>query len=266
MRSFAFCAFFIFAGTLAAQPLVPGAEAAALGGSFVTATSGVSARHNVAALAAIKQNTLLLGVRNNYLASSLNDVYLLATLRLQHAALGCDVHYYGFDVWQYGEFGLSYARVIAQGWHVGARLSYAYNYIPQERVNRSLLAADLGLHGILGRWRVGAALLHFAQSSWQGRVKERSPVTLRIGGGYYFEGQTALTAELHKSSAEGADVRLGLQYAPVDAVILRLGFAALRPSVGFGLGIKLAAFQIHVAAAWHQQLGLSPVTDVAYAW
>ena len=266
MRSFALSLLLLVAGTLAAQPTEPGAAAAALGGSFVTQTSAFSARHNVAGIAGLQQNTLAAGARNNYLANGLNDFYLLGTFKAGSGRLGLDLLYFGFDAWQQGEIGLSYARPIAAGWYMGARLSYAYNYIPQEQVNRHLVAADLGVLGKLGKWRVGAALQQFAQSSWQGRVKEQAPLVFRVGGGYFFTEQTAITTELYKASTAGADVRLGLQYAPAEALVIRIGFGTLRPSFGFGLGLNLAAFQINVAATWHQQLGLSPVTDVVYAW
>ena len=87
-----------------------------------------------------------------------------------------------------------------------------------------------------------------------------------MGGGYFFSPQTSVTAELYQPLNATADVRLGLEYDPADAIALRIGFGTARPSVGFGLGINLKSLQLNFAATWHQQLGLSPITDVVYAW
>ena len=256
----------LFCMVMHGQPTTPGAAAAALGGSYVTQQSAVSARHNVAGIAGLQQHTIAAGIRNNYLANDLNDFYLLSTFKAGSGRLGIDLLYYGFDAWQQGEVGLSYARPLAANWFLGARVSYAYNYIPQERVSRHLVAADLGLLGILGKWRVGASLQQFAQSQWRGRVQERAPIVFRVGGGYYFSPQTSISAELFKADNSGADIRLGLAYAPADALALRFGFSTLQPSVAFGVGLFFNQIQVNIAAAWHQQLGLSPVIDGVYAW
>lgn len=266
MRISTLFAIVLFVGRAAAQSVNPGAAAAALGGSFIVHTSPLSAKHNVAGIANLQQNTLALGVRSNYLATALNDFYVLSTFNVSGGRLGVDFIYFGFDAWQQGEIGLSYARPLVPGWFAGTRISYTYNYIPQERLNRQLLAVDLGFLGTLGRWRVGVSMKSLAQSGWRGRVVERAPIIFRFGGGYFFSEQTALTTEIYKSSFAGPDLRLGLQYAPAKDLIIRAGFGTLRPSFGFGVEISVLAVRINLAATWHQQLGLSPISDVVYAW
>lgn len=257
----------LFAGFVShAQPVEPGAQAAALGGSYVSQTSVFSAKHNVAGLAFLAQNALAAGARNNYLANNLNDFYLLGAFVQNFGTLGFDFTYFGIDAYRQGEIGLNYARLLSEKWSIGVRLAYGYNSIPQESVKRHLIAADAGILGKFDKWRVGASVLRLAQSQWQGRVEEPDPVVLRLGGGYFFAAQTSISAELYQPLGEPADVRLGLEYAPIDELTLRFGFATVRPSVGFGLGINMNGFSINLAATWHQQLGLSPITDVVYAW
>ncbi len=260
--------FLIFFGCLQtqAQPTQPSAEAAALGGSFVTQHAVFSSRHNVAGLAFLEKNAIGAGMRNNYLANNLNDFYLLGAFKLGKGYLGFDVLNYGFDAYQQNEIGLSYATKIAANWSVGARLRYAHNSIPAESVSRFLVTGDVGILGKINSWRFGATVQNLLQSQWQGRVVEREPNILRIGGGYYFSGETAITAEFYKAENAPADVRFGFNYAPLPQLDLRFGFATLQPNVTFGLGILLSTFEINLAATWHQQLGLSPVTDAVYAW
>jgi hypothetical protein len=249
-----------------AQPVEPGAQAAALGGSYVSQTSIFSARHNVAGLAFLENNAVAAGARNNYLAGNLNDFYLLGAFRQNFGTIGFDFTYFGIDAYRQGGLGLNYARQLSQKWSVGVRLAYSYNSIPQESITRHLVTADAGILGKFERWRIGATVQQLAQSQWQGRVEEVEPIVLRLGGGYFFTPQTSLTAELFQALNAPADVRLGLEYAPADALVIRLGFGTARPSVGFGVGLNLKSLSINLAATWHQQLGLSPITDVVYAW
>lgn len=249
-----------------AQPTEPGAAAAAMGGSYITQYGAIGSRHNVAGIAGTKQNELAVGARNNYLANNLNDFYAATSLVQKKGALGLDLAYFGLSTFQQTQIGVSYALPVAKNWLFGARIGYAYNAIPQENINRHFVAADFGVLGSIKKWRLGFALQNAAQSGWQGRVNEREPIVFRGGFGYHFTAKNCITAELHKSNQTDADVRLGLAYAPIDQLTIRLGISTLRPAVGFGLGLKLANFEVNLTATWHQQLGLSPLTDVGYAW
>ena len=250
-----------------AQQVEPGAEAASLGGAFVTKASPFSSRHNMASLTRLEQSAIAAGIRNNYLINDLNDFYLHAVFRLKSGILSTDFSYYGFNAYQQGEFGLGYALNITQNWSIGVRLSSAYNYLSAENKTRYLISADVGLQGTFERWRTGISISRFAQTQWLGDLnKAREPIIFRAGGGYFFSNSSAITAELYKATNSTIDLRLGLNYKPTKNLDLRLGFSTLNPSVGFGLGINFKQITINVAASWHQQLGLSPATDVQYAW
>jgi len=251
---------------LTAQPSQPGAEATALGGSYVTQHSVFSSRHNVAGIAFLEKNALAVGLRNNYLASNLNDFYLLSAFNLGAGKLGVDFLNYGFEAYQQNEVGLSYALKLNSNWSFGSRLRYANCAIPQESINRYLISADVGLLRKSKKWRYAATVQNIIQSKWQGRVVENEPVILRVGAGYYFSKEAAVSAEFYKSSNAAADFRLGVNYKIVEQLDIRFGFGTLQPNVSFGFGIFVNGFQINVVATWHQQLGLSPVTDLVYAW
>ncbi len=135
-----------------------------------------------------------------------------------------------------------------------------------EDVSRYLISGDIGLQGSFDYWRIGLVIQHFAQTQWLGSTHERQPVIFRLGGGYYFTNKSAITGEAYKSSDAGMDFRFGLNYQPASILDLRIGLSTLRPSFCFGLGLLVKDIQINIAASWHQQLGLSPVTDVVYAW
>ena len=249
-----------------AQPTAPSAEAAALGGAFATQSSVFSSRHNVAGLAFLEKNAVAAGLRNNYLANNLNDFYLLSAFKVGRGRLGIDFLYYGFEAYQQNEIGLSYALQLNENWSFGTRLHYANNQIPQESVSRYLISGDLGILGKNKNWRFGAAVQNIIQSKWQGRISEAEPTIFHVGAGYYFNENAALRAEFYKASNAAADLRLGVNYKVVEQLDIRFGFATLQPAVSFGLGIFVKNFQINLAATWHQQLGLSPVTDFVYEW
>ena len=251
---------------LLAQPMAPGAEAAAVGSAFAMQTSVFSSRHNVAGLAFLEKNAIAAGLRNNYLASNLNDYYMLSVFKTGRGRLGVDFLNYGFEAYQQLELGLSYAIKMNADWSLGARLRYANNSIPQETITRHLLTGDIGILGKTKNWRYGATVQNIIQSKWQGRITEAEPTLFRIGAGYSFNDQAALRAEFCKASNAPADLRFGVNYMVADALDIRFGFATLQPAVSFGFGILLKDFQVNFAATWHQQLGLSPVSDFVYEW
>lgn len=246
------------------QHTEPGAEAAAMGGSYVAAESPLAVYHNVAASIFNKENnnTFWAGARNNYWVNELNDFYIGALFSRKKYALGFDLAYYGIEAYQRFDLGAAYATKINANWNLGARITYANDRISTENVSRHLVQAHAGILGKLGNWRVAAASRGFLQSGWMGRIEEHEPSILRIGGGYVFSQHTILSAEVYKIEFDKPDFRLGVSYAPIEGVKIMFGFATVRPSASFGLSFWHKNIQINVAAAWHQQLGLSPLTDV----
>lgn len=258
-----FCILFFVISTHG-QHTEAGAEAAALGGSFVAVESPLAIYHNVAATIYGEENNRAFwaGARNNYLVSQLNDFYIGALFTRNKSAFGLDMAFFGIEAYQRIDISAAYATKLNANWNVGARITYANDRISAEGVNRHLVLAHAGILGKLGNWRVAAASRGFLQSGWMGRIQEHEPSVLRIGGGYVFSQHTILTAEVYKIEFDRPDFRIGLSYAPIEGLKIMFGFATVRPSATFGVSVWRKNIQINLAAAWHQQLGISPVTDV----
>ena len=248
----------LFNAFLLAQPSQPGAEATALGGTYVTQHTVFSTRHNVAGIAFEEKNAVAFGLRNNYLASNLNDFYLLSAFNLGAGKLGVDFLNYGFEAYQQNEIGLSYALKLNSHWSFGSRLRYAHCAIPQESLNRYLLSADVGLLRKSNNWRYGATVQNIIQSKWQGRNVEAEPVVFRVGAGYYFSKEATVSAEFYKASNAAADFRFGVNYKIVEQLDIRFGFGTLQPNVSFGFGIFCKGFSNQCCRSMAPTIGLEP--------
>lgn len=252
---------------LVAQHVQPSAKAASLGGSFITQHSLFCSFHNVAGLAFTNENSLAIGTRNNYLINELTDFYALANFgKTKKYSLAADFFYYGFSAYQQFEFGANYSTKIAENYSIGVRLKYAVNAMPQEQLTRQLLTSSIGFLGQSNHWRYGATAINILQSQWQGATETVEPTGIAIGLGYFFNKETAVTIDYYKYQNLHADVRFGINYQPAKQLDLRVGFSTLQPTFTFGVGILLPQVTVNIAAAWHQQLGFSPVIDGVYAW
>lgn len=247
-----------------AQHTEPGAEAAAMGGSFISINHPMAIYHNVAGAAGLAESSIFYwaGARSNYWVSGLNDYYIGSLFSGKNHAWGIDIAFFGIETYQRLDFSLSYATQINQNWSLGARLTYATDRITEENINRHLVRGQLGILGKLGNWRVAAASHGFLQSGWMSRVNEHEPVILRLGGGYVFGSNAVLSAEVYKAEFDDPDFRLGMSFIPEQNLKLMFGFSTSRPAVSMGIGLVYKNLTINLAAAWHQQLGLSPLTDV----
>lgn len=254
--------FLLFCSQLFAQTPEPGAQATALGGSFGCQQHILASYYNVAGTLTDAGTKWAFGARNNYLANNLNQYYGAVSWQKERYAIGTDIMGYGFSAYQEMVLGLNYAQKLSKNWRGGARLKYSYQQIADENMYRHNILADVGFLGIYKSWRVGASLQNFVQSGWMGGTKESTPIAIRVGGGYFVNKKTALTTDFYLCQNQKPDVRLGISYAPADALSLRFGFSSANPSVSFGCGIVVKNIEINLAASWHQQLGLSPVLDV----
>ena len=245
----------VFASSfLSAQTLLHTTDAPtrALGGSGVAREGSAALWTNPAGLAyteafngsaTVEQRFGLADLRLTSLAAALPGGYGLRLVHYGYAGYG--------DTGLSGLYGRQLSEKLALGIHLGGRVVR----LPQAE-NRAQLTAGLGLS-----YRLTPSLALGAV--WQPAFGDLSGT--RIGGGlrYTVAAQLALNAELHYATGPGVTTRLGLAYLPAEEVAIRLGLNTEVGEVTGGLGYRVAPrLELAVTAAYHQQLGLSPVAGI----
>jgi len=262
-------------------PAGHGGRAQALGNASATLAGEVwAAANNAAGLGSITRPTAGLYFENRYLIPGLNLAAVALALplgevepaaagspaRAARGVLGLEAQRFGGVLYNELRLGAAYGYrlgVIS----VGGRLD-ALQVSFQDLGSRRTLAASLGGQAeiVPQRLTLGVYLYNLGQARLADYQDERVPTVLRAGLAYRAGKQVLLLAEAEKDVERDAGVKAGLEYLPVPAVAVRLGYASLSQQASGGVGVRAGSFQLDYAAGWHSALGLSQYFSLGWQW
>jgi hypothetical protein len=270
--------------TLLAQgngPAGHGGRAQALGNASVTLSGEVWAvANNPAGLGSLTRPTAGIYFENRYLIPSLNLAAVAVALplgevvpaaaslpvRASRGIIAVEVQRFGGVLYNEARLGMAYGYrlgVIS----VGGRLD-ALQVSFQDLGSRRVLAASLGGQADIlpQRLTLGVHLYNLTQARLAEYQDERVPTVLRAGLSYRPGKQVLLLAEAEKDVERAAGLKAGVEYQPVSAVAVRLGYSSLSQQASGGAGVRAGDFQFDYAAGWHSALGLSQYFSLAWQW
>ena len=280
-----FAAFYLLGPTLLlAQgngPAGHGGRAQALGNASATLGGEVWAvANNPAGLGTIIRPGAGAYLENRYLIPSLNVAAAALALplglveppapgqpaRASRGVLGLEAQRWGGALYNETRLGAAYGyRLGIIG--LGGRLDVLQVSF-QDLGSRRVLAASLGGQADIlpQRLTLGVHLYNLGQARLASYQDERVPTVLRVGLAYRPGKQVLLLAEAEKDVEREAGARAGIEYLPVPAVAVRLGYASLSQQATGGLGLRAGDFQLDYAAGWHSALGLSQYFSLGWQW
>lgn len=93
---------------------------------------------------------------------------------------------------------------------------------------------------------------------------EKIAFLYRGGLGYEVSDKFFLSAEIIKEENKNVGVNAAFQYSLVKQLLVRAGINTVTAQPFAGIGLKFGQFRVDVAAAYHQQLGLSPAVMLLF--
>jgi hypothetical protein len=262
-------------------PAGHGGRAQALGNAAATLSGEVWAvANNAAGLGSLTQPTAGVYLENRYLITSLNVAAAAVALplgvvepaaaglpaRASHGVLGLEAQRFGGVLYNETRLGAAYGYRLGVV-SIGGRLDMLQVSFQDLGSRRTLVASLGGQADILPqRLTLGVYLYNLTQAQLADYQEERVPTVLRAGLAYRPGKQVLLLAEAEKDVEHAAGLKAGVEYLPVPAVAVRLGYASLSQQATGGVGLRAGDFQFDYAAGWHSALGLSQYFSVAWQW
>lgn len=262
-------------------PAGHGGRALALGNASTTLTGEVwAAANNPAGLGSLNRPTAGLYFENRYLIPSLNLAAVAVALPLGEVApataslpaqatrgvVAIEAQRFGGALYNEVRLGVAYGYRLGAV-SIGSRLD-ALQVSFQDLGSRRVLAASLGGQADIlpQRLTLGVHLYNLTQARLADYQDERVPTVLRAGLAYRPGRQVLLLAEAEKDVERAAGLKAGIEYQPVPAVAVRLGYSSLSQQASGGVGVRAGDFQLDYAAGWHSALGLSQYFSLGWQW
>ncbi len=246
-------------------PGIAGARGLAMGHSGMIFTDIHSLFSNPAGLARLEQFSAVATAEQRFLVQEMRQISAAAGLPVAGGAVGLRVQYYGFDLYNEQQIGLTYARRLSESFQMGAQFIYFGNRIPSYG-NRHLVTFQFGLQAqLFPQLQIGAGVYNPLRLE-RSEEGELLPTLFSLGIGYTPSPQLLMTLEAEKDIDFPVRVKGGVEYHITEPLLLRIG-AATNPSLfTFGFGLRLKNnIGIDLASSWHQFLGFTPGISLLYA-
>lgn len=260
-----FLAFFI-SSYLSAQNGISnnaGARGQAMSNASVNFRDVNSLFSNQAGLAHIETPTFLAFSEQRFALNEIRSIAAGLAYPFDSGVFGLSVQYFGFENYNEQKVGVNYARKLAEKVSLGAQVNYLNFRIP-EYGNSGFVSFEIGLQAeIYKDVFLGA---HLANPIGQEVVAdEELPTVFRVGLSYSPGKKVNLNIETEKDLDFALRIKTGIEYLPIEALALRIGFANNPSSISFGIGYSIKdKLRIDVGTQYHQVLGFSPGIGIVY--
>jgi len=177
--------------------------------------------------------------------------------------LGLDIAHSGIEAYQEQQFRLLYGRRLGEKFYLGGSAAFM-RVSAQEYGSANGVTFGLGvLANVLPNFWLGARV----HNPFQQKVGDYEAATsMRIGAAWQTSGIFTLLGEVEKSLEREAQIKAGLEYQPVDVLVIRAGVRSGGAArMGFGAGLRLKnGLTLDIGSEWHPSLGLTPAAMIAW--
>ncbi|MEZ4917514.1 MAG: hypothetical protein R2792_00290 [Saprospiraceae bacterium] len=254
-----FSLFLFGAGTATAQVFTPyfeNAAALALGGALVAAPNADHGVYNSALPAQDQTLSFLAGAVLPYGISGWQSYQIQAWAPAGPlGGLLFDAQQNGTESYTEQRFSGGYSRKLSDRFMLGADVHFL-RLSQQEYGSANGVSAGISVlsNPVPTLW-LGASVAHPFGLELAGN---RLPARLRIGAAWAYGSNMLLLAEVDKDLDRRAQVKAGLEYAPVTPVRIRIGMRSEPARPSFGLGFQLKnGIHLDAGADWHSTLGVT---------
>ncbi len=255
---------FSFSIAVAGDGLPAGARSLAMGGTSVTLSDNYSLFNNQAGMAFLKNPSVSIASQRGFFMSEFNTASGGVVLPAKSGVFGVGVSYFGFNVYNEKNAGLSYARLFTDNIAFGVQLDYHSTSII-EYGTQSAVTFEAGLMAkIFRQLNFGAHIYNPVRAHLGFYGDERLPTIFNAGLGYTVSEKVLLTVETEKNMDYAARFKAGLEYKPDEKVFIRGGFMTNPFQSSFGAGFRFNNLNIDLASSYHQVLGFSPNLSLSY--
>jgi len=247
---------------LAGTPPV-GPVSLGLGGVSSTLDNSWSIFNNPAGLASHEEFDAVFGYQTIFDFAPFNTVAAAVNFPTSFGKTSLGVYRFGDELFNTTMLSAGFGKKIGII-SLGAKINYL-QYSIDGFGKRALGLAEMGAIGELTpTLRFGMHIYNFTQSVISEASGEKVPVIIRLSAQYALGDQVNLYLEGEKDVEEAADVRFGLSYQVIEALVLRTGFSTETNRMTFGAGVNFSRLTVDYALRANETISATHNFGLAY--
>ncbi|MCX6243507.1 MAG: hypothetical protein NTU98_02285 [Bacteroidetes bacterium] len=246
---------------------VIGGKAASLGFTSVAQADGWSVFNNQAGLAWCRRFSAGIYFENRFLLKELSLKAIGVTIPAGRGAFGISFQHFGFSLYSEMNAGIGYGLRLGKSFSAGVRIGWLRLHISDGFTDQNLVSVDVGL-----QFRASERLwmgLHAANPvpyKVSSISNEQLPTVIRLGLSWKMTGNLCSDIEVEKNLTQKPVLRAGIDYRPVKAFSIRIGFLSNPATFTFGAGIEAGNLEFDLASSYHMVLGYSPQASLIWSF
>lgn len=174
----------------------------------------------------------------------------------QYGAVGLSAKRYGFELYNETMFALTYANSFEKKFLYGITLNYQHTFI-KNYGSAGAIGIDIGVLGLITESLTLGFAAHNLNAPRIGLSREELAQTYALGLSYKALSSFLIALDLEKDVRFPLSIKSGLEYRPVMAFSIRLGFSTETARVTGGFGVHYAMLDVDYAFATHRDLGIT---------
>ena len=263
MKFFLTVLFSLFFSSLFSQsyPYLFSGRSNALGGIQSTLFDINGLMANPASSSGIENIALLASVQDRFLINDVRSAQALAGYSFEGGSVGIGLTYQGFDLYNEQGIFLNYSRRLLENLFIGANIHYKQFEI-SEHGSTNWFTFQLGIHVPLSdEWSFAASI--YNPLSVDISDTDSDITMISVGIRYSPSTKTTLFAEVDKDIDFDPNLKVGIEYLPLESLFIRFGYSSDPSAVYFGFGFRLGStIEVDLASSYHNFLGYSPAASI----
>jgi opacity protein-like surface antigen len=244
-----------------------GARSLGLGNASLTLSDIWSTNNNQAGLGNVTEFGIGFAYENRFGLSELGLKSLNMAVPIKWGTLGLTVQQFGFSDYNENKFGLAYGMKVSKKVRLGIQIDYLLTSIAEaQSQNKSGITAEIGLQAdVTDKLTLGAHIFNLPNSSMSGDLEEKIPMIISIGLNYKFSKKVFAVVDLEKNIDLDPNLKVGIEYHPIEALYFRGGLNTYDFHFNGGLGVKLKGFNFDLGFSHQTYLGLVSQASLSFA-
>lgn len=197
---------------------------------------------------------------NNFQTYSLAFIYPLK----QQKIIGIGTYRFGDELFNFSRINLSFAKKIGL-FSIGVSSEILQWHI-EDHASTYKSIINLGGQAIIIKDKLwfGTNVINLLQPQLTNYKNELVPSMMSAGIRFKHSNQINVFLEYQMQTNNEQTPKFGLEYSPIQKLIIRLGVSSYNPNYHLGIGIKLNKLTIDYAVISHSQLNISQSLNLIF--
>lgn len=242
-----------------------GGRSAGMSNASVALSDLWAVSNNQAGIAFLDRTSAGLYYENRFLIKELGFKAFALAVPLKGNTFGISITNSGYSLYSNNKFGLAFAKMLGKNFSAGIQLDYLNLSLAEGYGTANTIAAEAGIQAKLFEgFILGVHVFNLSQSKLATFETERIPTIMRIGSSYEFSDKVLLSIEVEKDLDFDQEVKIGLEYQPIEELFFRTGISTYPSFNSFGFGINVKRVRFDFSSTYHWTLGFSPQASIIY--